>query len=97
MSTVRAKFECSGVTKRLASVWHPGTRANREVYVYDAELCVVTDADSSAIFFFATPNESINIQTMRDDLFDPGRTYYVDFSIAPAFLSGAAQVGAEVS
>ena len=88
--SVRAKFKCNGVTKRLTNVWYPETKENKEAFIYEAEFFVVTNADSkapgdeNAIFFSSTPSGKITISAMRDDLFDPGRTYYVDFNVAPS-------------
>ncbi len=85
----RAKFRCSGVTKSEINVWNPDTKENDRVFVYAAKFQVVTNQDShapgdeNAIFFASTPSGEISITTMRDDLFEPGRTYYVDFSVAP--------------
>lgn len=88
--TTRAKFRCVSVTKKQMNVWHPDSKENKSEFVYDAEFFVVTNQDShragdeNAMYFSSTPTGKINIATMRDDLFEPGRSYYVDFNEAPA-------------
>jgi hypothetical protein len=71
----RAKFECVGVTKRK------GWGAN--AFVYDAEFNAVTSGSAEdQSFFAATPSGSIRLSTVRDDHFQVGKRYYVDFSAA---------------
>lgn len=77
--TVRAKFQCIGVTKRKG--WGGAE------FVYDAEFQAVTNSsgtDENKSFFAATPAGSIKLSTVRDDLFQVGEYYYVDFAAAPA-------------
>jgi len=78
--TVRAKFQCIGVTKRRG--WQDDIP-----FVYDAEFQAVTNSsgtDENKSFFAATPAGSIKLSTVRDDLFQVGEYYYVDFAAAPA-------------
>ena len=77
--TVRAKFQCIGVTKRRG--WQDDIP-----FVYDAEFQAVTanGGDENKSFFAATPSGSVRLSTVRDDLFQVGEYYYVDFAAAPA-------------
>jgi hypothetical protein len=75
--TVRAEFQCVGVTKRRG--WGGAE------FVYDAEFQAVTanGGDENKSFFAATPSGSVRLSTVRDDLFQVGQHYYVDFAAAP--------------
>ena len=68
----RAKFKCHAVTQ---SDWGNG------VFVFAAEFSAVCgDSEENKKFFAATPSGNIKIQTMRDNYFEPGKEYYVDFT-----------------
>jgi len=77
---VRAKFQCIGVTKRQG--WQTD-----DPFVFDAEFQAVRgdgDCEENKSFFAATPAGSIKLSTVRDDLFQVGEFYYVDFDVASA-------------
>lgn len=72
----RAKFTCTGVTKRQHWQKDKG-------FLYDASFSAVTSgSDENKSFFEATPNGQITLHTMQSDLFEAGREYYVDFTEA---------------
>lgn len=73
MKRVRAKFKCNSVEKRT------GWGGNE--FVYDAKMSAVTGGTKEdESFFAATPNGSISLCTVKDDLFQVGQEYYVDFT-----------------
>lgn len=68
---VRCKFECVSVTKRKGWGGHP--------LVHDAEFQAVTSgSDENKAFFAATPSGSLKVATVVPDVFEVGKTYYVD-------------------
>lgn len=70
----RAKFTCRSVTK-YPHYNGPGR------YLYEATLEAVMDGSKeNDSFFEATPVGSIKISTMKENHFDPGQDYYVDFT-----------------
>lgn len=78
----RAKFICNSVTKRTAAgLWD--SRKQKTVdqgFVFDAQLYPVTSGSPENDRFYAsTPAGQIQISTIREDHFVPGKTYYVDF------------------
>lgn len=77
---VRAKFNCYSVKKTYTTKWEGGNPVLG--FLYDYEFSVVTsdNNDENKKFFASTPSGKINIQAVRDDLFEPGKSYYVDFS-----------------
>lgn len=73
----RAKFTCVGVTKRKG--W------TKDIpFIYDAEFNAVTTdgSEEDKAFFAATPSGRITIGTVRDDHFQVGKVYYVEFKEA---------------
>jgi hypothetical protein len=75
---VRAKFKCHGVTKR--------TGFNGHEFVYDAEMSPVVGNgregnEENDKFYAATPGGKISIVSAAVH-FEPGKTYYVDFTPA---------------
>ena len=77
MEKVRAKFVCTGVTKRKH--WNQ----SEAPFNYDAEFSAVTGgSEENKSFYAATPSGKINLYTVKDDLFEVGKDYYVDFTKA---------------
>jgi hypothetical protein len=75
--SVRAKFRCSGITKR--EHWDKSQAA----FTYDAEFHAVTGgSEENKAFFAATPTGNLKLSTVRADLFEPGKDYYLDFTPA---------------
>ena len=73
MSNTRAKFRCQSVTKQEG--WG-GAK-----FVYNAKFFVVTgNSEENKQFFASTPTGTIEIGTVREDFFEPGEEYFVDFT-----------------
>jgi len=71
MST-RAKFQCIEVAKRVGWGGHP--------ILYSAKFNVVTNgSEENKEFFAATPGGVIEMSTIREDHFEVGQEYYLDF------------------
>ncbi len=71
----RCKFMCNSVTKR--KVW------NKEEYTFEAEFSAVSSGSpENEKFFAATPSGSLKVSTYVDDIFEPGKAYYIDISEA---------------
>lgn len=66
----RAKFECTSKTETKDNGWS---------YILQA---VVGDSEENKKFFKWTPGGNINIFVVRDDVFNVGKQYYVDFTEA---------------
>lgn len=70
--TVRAKFLCHAVKKVMSSP---------EPYSYSYEFSAVTSgSEENKAFWKWTPSGSITLNAIRDDLFEVGKEYYVDFT-----------------
>lgn len=76
MST-RAKYVCTEVSKRLA--WN-----SKERFVYAAKMMAVTGGSpENEKFFEYTPTGNLEIGTYKEDVFQPGQEYYLDFTEVP--------------
>jgi hypothetical protein len=72
----RAKFTCTSVKKSKG--WN-GTPP----FLYSYEFIAVTATNEvNKSFFASTPTGSLTLGAVRDDLFEPGREYYLDFTLA---------------
>lgn len=72
MQTVRAKYRCREVVKSLD--WH-------KKFLYTAKFSAVTDGSvENKKFFEYTPTGEISIGTYKDDVFEVGAEYYIDFT-----------------
>lgn len=70
---VRAKFKCTSVAKR------EGWGENK--FVYAAEFHAVSSGGpENQAFFAATPSGKIELSTVKEDHFEVGKEYYVDFT-----------------
>ncbi len=75
MPKTRAKFICNEIGKKI------GWGENK--FLYAAKFSVVmANSDENKAFFAATPTGSIEISTVKEDHFEVGKMYYVDFSLA---------------
>lgn len=76
MSTVRAKFVCNEVSKKKH--WDSSDR-----FLHEAKLSpVTTGSDENKEFFAASPSGSIQLGSFLPDAFEPGKEYYIDFTLA---------------
>lgn len=72
MKKVTAKFTCTEVSKRT------GWGENK--FLYAAKFnAVMGNNDENKTFFAATPSGSIEISTVKEDHFEVGKEYYIDF------------------
>jgi hypothetical protein len=79
----RAKFTCFSVRKYRSDVWDNQTGHSTERFLYDYEFNAVSgNSDENKEFFASTPSGSIKLSAVRNDLFEPGKSYYLDFSPA---------------
>jgi len=71
---VRAKFICNSIQKTLH---HKGG------FMWSYKFNVVYgDSEENKAFFAATPSGIIEVNGLKDDLFEVGKEYYVDFSVS---------------
>lgn len=71
--SVIAKFTCHAKTQRKG--WH-GTPE----FVYEYEFQPVTGtSEENKQFFASTPGGQLKLQAVREDLFVPGKEYYLEF------------------
>lgn len=83
---VRAKFQCQSVRKYRMSVQNPETHRWELGFVFEYEFMAVTgaasDSEENKKFFASTPTGSLKMSAVREDLFEPGKEYYLDFTPA---------------
>lgn len=78
MST-RCKVTCDSVTKIVQERDRESGRATK--FGWSAEMrAVYGDSKENKEFFLYTPSASFKLTTLREDTFQPGREYYVDFT-----------------
>lgn len=74
VQTVRCKFSCNTVKKTT-------DREHGFLYTYEFSA-VYSGSEENKKFFAYTPSGSLNVGAFKDDLFEPGKEYYID--IIPA-------------
>lgn len=81
---VRAKFQCFSVKRYASNVWDSTHKAMvGNGYLYEYEFQPVTGGSPENDQFFAsTPGGSLKLTAVRDNLFEPGKSYYLDFSVS---------------
>jgi hypothetical protein len=79
----RCKFHCHSVTKRQHSNYNYETKANDLSFVFSAEMSpVMGNSEENKKFFASTPTGEFKVGTIREDVFEPGKDYYLDISLA---------------
>jgi hypothetical protein len=72
----RAKFQCTSVTK--SKHWDGTGR-----FIFNAKMTPVTSgSEENKEFFAATPSGTIELGQFNEELFVPGKEYFVDFTEA---------------
>ena len=72
----RAKFICNAVSK--SKHWDGSGR-----FVYTAKFSpVMSGSEENKQFYAATPSGTIELAQFNEDVFEPGRNYFIDFSEA---------------
>lgn len=75
---VRAKFFCQSVTK-----YKHGWGGDQPPFHYNYRFQAVSSgSEENKKFFAATPSGQVELSALRDDLFEVGKEYYLDFSPA---------------
>jgi hypothetical protein len=74
---VRCKFVCSEMTKTI------GWGGNKFVWSYKFNV-VTTGSDENKAFYAATPAGSFSVVSIKQELFEVGKEYYLDISLAEA-------------
>lgn len=81
--TVRAKFTCNAVRKSQGSAWNQETQKSEIMMLYEYEFWAVSSgSEENKSFFASTPSGSIKLGATRNDLFEVGKAYYLDFTEA---------------
>ncbi len=74
MSKTRCKFICDEISTQ---------NCGNEGVAYSALFVpVTTGCPENESFFKWTPNGKIELTTLKDQLFKPGKEYYIDISLA---------------
>ena len=79
--TVRCKFSCNSVVKRLEN-----RKEKRFVYTYEFSV-VYSGSEENNKYFAYTPSGQLNVGSFKDDLFEPGKEYFIDITLAVAPVS----------
>lgn len=76
VQTVRCKFRCESVHKRLDT-------GKEKRFLYQFEFYAVYEGSEENKKYFAyTPSGNLKVGSFRDDLFEPGKEYYIDITEA---------------
>lgn len=71
----RAKFKCNSVSKSTGWGDHQ--------FIYTADFSVVMgNSEENKTFFASTPTGTIKMGTIKEDHFEVGKEYFIDFTIA---------------
>lgn len=80
--TVRAKFLCTRVTKDMG-----GASSGPVSFTYHFNAVTHSSKENES-FWKWTPSGTIDLTAIKDELFEVGREYYLDFTMAPAEVLG---------
>jgi hypothetical protein len=79
---VRAKFRCISVTQLVGGKYNDEGKFEQGVVYNYRFQAVGGDSAENKSFYASTPNGSIELVAVRDDLFQIQKEYYLDFSLA---------------
>ena len=77
---VRSKWKCLWVKKYSSTTWDETGQKMTPGFLYAYEFQVVTGdgSEENKKFFGSTPSGNMNFAAVRDDLYEPGESYYFD-------------------
>lgn len=73
--TVRCKFRCNSMKQYL-----DGSK-NKMLYSYEFSV-VYNGSPENEMYFAYTPSGTLTIGAFNDKLFEPGKEYYIDVTLA---------------
>ncbi len=77
---VRAKFKCVEIKKSMGGTYDStGKYVTGVLHGYRFNP-VGSDSEENKKFFASTPSGLIELHSVRDDLFELGKEYYLDFT-----------------
>ena len=79
---VRAKFVCIEIRKVMGGTYDENGKYTSGILHAFRFVTVTSNSEENKKFFSSTPNGSIEIQSVRDDIFEIGKEYYIDFTLA---------------
>lgn len=80
----RLKFRCTEVAKTIGGVYNAeGKYESTFLYAYKFAV-VIADTPENKSFFASTPVGSLSFASVRNDLFEVGKEYYLDITPANA-------------
>ena len=86
MTSVRAKFTCTSIERRMSSRWNSVTREHEDKEMRTVTLIpVYGDSDENKRFWNATPAGTLQLGMINleaAEAFDIGKEYYLDISPA---------------
>ena len=78
---ITAKFSCNSVRKYKDTRWDGGQP--KSGFLYEYEFYPVTGggtaSDENKSFFASTPSGNLKMSAVGDNLFEPGKEYYLEF------------------
>lgn len=78
---VRAKFKCVEIKKSMGGTYNErGKYVEGVLHGYRFNV-VGGDSEENKRFFASTPSGLVELHAVRDDLFELGKEYYLDFTL----------------
>lgn len=79
----RCKAICSNVSAYLGTVWdeHGQNPTYGKLHKYEF-YAVTSGSDENKRFYASTPSLNMTVSCVRDDAFELGKEYYLDFSLS---------------
>lgn len=78
---VIAKFKCFSQRKYEGTVWNGSKTEQGMLYAYEMQAVSGGSAENNE-FFGSTPSGNLTLSSVRDDLFEVGAYYYLNFTKA---------------
>ncbi len=75
--TVRCKFRCQQKTATEQAMWNGHESAPSITYSYKFYV-VTSGSEENKAFYAATPAGTLDVSCVKNDLFTPGKEYYLD-------------------
>lgn len=79
----RCKFVCQSIRKSFTRVYNEEMKKAEPKMLFTAELTPVMDgSEENKRFFQYTPSGKFEVGQYKEDVFEPGKEYFIDITLA---------------
>lgn len=81
---VRAKVQCTNITEAIYDEWLEGKPTRRTSWSYNFKFAGGHETEENKKFWDYSPDGQLSIRAIKDNLYEVGQWYYLDWILTTA-------------